>query len=145
MTPDHDASEAGPPPPRRRPAPRLPGQVVTCGWCGTTVTIPARGRIPKWCSPTCRHRAWEQARAAASGRSAVHVVEHTVERVVQARDVREVPVKVTPKRADQWVEMLDQLAQRLDAGLLYSRDLPTLRPAMERLVAAYNRREDEPR
>ena len=75
----------------------------------------------------------------------MHVVEHTVERVVQARDVREVPVKVTPKRADQWVEMLDQLAQRLDAGLLYSRDLPTLRPAMERLVAAYNRREDEPR
>ena len=37
-----------------------------CGWCGAEVNIPARGRIPKWCSGTCRHRAWEQARAAAS-------------------------------------------------------------------------------
>lgn len=76
------------------------------------------------------------------GRSAVHGVDHTVERVVQVRDIREVPVKVTPKRADEWVEMLDRLTQRLDAGLLYSRDLPLLRPAMERLVTAYNRRQD---
>jgi hypothetical protein len=71
--------------PRRRPTqqgsttepkierrlPRAPGGMVACGWCGATVTVPNRGRIPKWCSATCRHRAWEQRRAAASGRAAV--------------------------------------------------------------------------
>lgn len=109
------------------------------------VTIPGRGRVPKWCSATCRHRAWEQARAAASGRPAVHVVDHIVERATPTRQVLEVHPQVQPKKADQWAEMLDQLTQRLDAGLLYSRDLPTLRPAMKRLVAAYNRREEGPR
>lgn len=31
------------------------------------------GRRPKWCPDTCRHRAWEQRRAVASGRAAVEV------------------------------------------------------------------------
>lgn len=42
------------------------------------------------------------------------------------------------RNAGDWVQVLDQLAQRLDT----TRDLPTLLPAMERLVAAYNRRAD---
>jgi len=75
----------------------------------------------------------------------VHVVDHIVERATPTRQVLEVHPQVQPKKADQWAEMLDQLTQRLDAGLLYSRDLPTLRPAMKRLVAAYNRREEGPR
>ena len=32
--------------PRRR-MPRLPGQVVNCGWCGKFVAVPLRGRVPK--------------------------------------------------------------------------------------------------
>jgi hypothetical protein len=48
---------------------------VTCGWCGAGVTVAARGSVPKWCSATCRHRAWEQRRAAASGLVAVEVVD----------------------------------------------------------------------
>lgn len=40
---------------------------TTCGWCGGPITPRGRGPVPKWCSATCRHRAWEQARAAASG------------------------------------------------------------------------------
>jgi len=55
---------------------------VTCSWRSTDVTVPAKGRVPKWCGTSCRHRAWEQTRAAASGRSAVDVVERVVERVV---------------------------------------------------------------
>ena len=39
--------------------------MVTCGWCRATVPVPSRGRVPKWCSASCRHRAWEQRRAAA--------------------------------------------------------------------------------
>jgi hypothetical protein len=50
----------------------------TCGWCGGAIEIRARGRIPKWCSAACRQRAWEQSRAAASGRCAVEVVERVV-------------------------------------------------------------------
>ena len=43
---------------------------TTCGWCGVAIQPKARGRIPTWCSPACRQRAWEQARAVVSGRSA---------------------------------------------------------------------------
>jgi hypothetical protein len=52
---------------------------TTCGWCGGPITPRSRGPIPKWCSATCRHRAWEQSRAATSGRTAVQVVERRVE------------------------------------------------------------------
>ena len=33
---------------------RRPGQEVLCGWCGRSALIPARGRVPKWCSATLR-------------------------------------------------------------------------------------------
>lgn len=72
----------------------------------------------------------------------MHVVERTIQTVVPAPSIREVRIPVQPRNLDEWVNVLDQLSRRLDAGLLYARDLPTLRPAMERLVAAYNRRED---
>jgi Ca-activated chloride channel family protein len=45
---------------------RVAGQALACGWCGEPVRLKARGRPPKWCSPRCRRRAWEQARAAAN-------------------------------------------------------------------------------
>lgn len=51
---------------------------VTCAWCRQEVAVPVKGRVPKWCGTSCRHRAWEQTRAAASGRSAVDVVERVV-------------------------------------------------------------------
>ena len=41
---------------------------TVCGWCQGPIQIKAAGRIPKWCSPACRQRNWEQSRAAASGR-----------------------------------------------------------------------------
>jgi hypothetical protein len=61
---------------------------TTCGWCGTPMQPKARGRIPKWCSPSCRQRAWEQARAAESGLAAVKVVERRVEVAVAAAPTR---------------------------------------------------------
>src|SRR6476620_9629870 len=73
--------------------PRLRGQVVNCGWCGKFVAVPLRGRVPKWCSPACRHRAWEQRRAAASGLAAIEVVEQVVERPVRV----EVRVPAPPR------------------------------------------------
>lgn len=94
------------------------------------------GRIPKWCSPACRQRAWEQARAAASGRSAVEIVE----RVVQpppSPPVATPAEPVTPTRGD-WVP-LRELADQLDAGRIYARDLPDLAAALTDVLAGYDR------
>ena len=144
--------------PRRRPTqqgpttepkverrlPRAPGGTVACGWCGAMVTVPNRGRIPKWCSATCRHRAWEQRRAAASGRAAIEVVDRPVEVVRTITKVQrvivEAPITVAPQTVDEWAGILAELADRLDRGRIYDRDVPALRPAVAALVVAFNRR-----
>ena len=102
---------------------------MACGWCSGPITPRSRGPIPKWCSPTCRHRAWEQARAAASGRAAVQVVERRVE----------VQISVAPTRRD-WPRLLDELARQFDDGRVYDRDLPGLARALEPVLQAYRRR-----
>lgn len=58
---------------------RRPGQTVEWGWCGRTVEVPPRGRIPLWCSSSCRHRAWESRRANRDKQAEVRVVTRTVE------------------------------------------------------------------
>ena len=117
-TPDPSAAGAE----RRRAA-------SACGWCGASIELKARGRIPKWCSPSCRQRAWEQARAAASGRSAVQVVERRVE----------VPVPMPPTRRD-WPRLLDELAHQIDDGRVYDRDLDGLSSALTAVLDAVGRR-----
>jgi hypothetical protein len=102
---------------------------TACGWCGGPITPRSRGPIPKWCSPTCRHRAWEQARAAASCLSAVRLVERPVE----------VRVPAAPTRRD-WAGLLAELAHQLDDGRVYDRDLPDLASALVIVVDAYGRR-----
>ena len=116
--------------PARRGGPRVPGQGVNCGWCGKAVAIPARGRVPKWCSDSCRHRAWEQRRAAASGLAAVEVLERRVEVVPDP----------SPRSPSDWAELLAELAQRLDSGRIYERDLPVLSDSVLAVVQAFNRR-----
>ena len=71
----------------------------------------------------------EQARAAASGRSAVQVVE------------RPVPVHVAsaPTRRD-WPRLLAEFVHQLDDGRVYDRDLPPLARALEPALQAYRRR-----
>lgn len=107
----------------RRPA------ATVCGWCGEPITPRSRGPIPKWCSATCRHRAWEQARAAASGLSAVEVVERRVE----------VQVPLVPTRRD-WPRVLGELAGQLNDGRIYDRDLPAVARALQPVLEAYRRR-----
>jgi hypothetical protein len=102
---------------------------TTCGWCSGPITPRSRGPIPKWCSATCRHRAWEQARAATSGRGAVELVERRVQ----------VRVPLEPTRRD-WPTLLDRLAGQLNDGRVYDRDLPSLARALEPVLQAYRRR-----
>lgn len=79
---------------------------IECGHCGRAVDYGGTGRRPRYCSPTCRSRAWELRQAASrldqpNPMPAVvcDVVERTVERTV-AR---------TPTYADEWVRHLGKL------------------------------------
>ena len=122
---------------------RAAGGIVKCGWCNIAVTIPARGRVPKWCSATCRHRAWEQRRAAESGLSAVEVVDREVEVVRTITAAKEVPAVVpcvTPRNVADWSELLHDLADRLDRGRIYDRDVTLLAPPLTDLLDAFSRR-----
>jgi hypothetical protein len=101
----------------------------TCGWCAGPIAVKATGRLPKWCSPSCRQRAWEQSRAAASGLAAIRVVERRVE----------VPTPIAPRRQD-WPRVLGELARQLEDGRIYDRDLVALAGALNAVHDAYNRR-----
>lgn len=95
---------------------------TTCGWCGGAIDVKPTGRIPKWCSHTCRQRAWEQTRAAESGRSAVTIVERIVT----------VPAPSGPRRRD-WPALLAELAHNLERGHIYPRELPGLARALDQV------------
>jgi hypothetical protein len=121
------------------PAPRRPGQTLACGWCGSPILLPARGRTPKWCSSSCRHRAWELTRAATSGHAAIQVVDRVVEVDRLVTVVQEVPVATVPQGA-AWPAALTQLATALDTGRVYDRDLPALAQALASVADALDRR-----
>lgn len=118
---------------------RRPGQTLACGWCGSSILLPARGRVPKWCSSSCRHRAWELTRAAASGLAAVQVIDRVVQ-VDRPVTVREsVKVEVVP-HGPTWPHALAQLTEQIDTGKVYDRDLPALAAALGDVRSALNRR-----
>lgn len=114
--------------------------------------MPAKGRVPKWCGTSCRHRAWEQHRAAESGRSAVAVVERIVERVVTVQLPAPTPKVRPPQPAtpappatsaptgSAWAPLLTELARQLDTGRIYTRDLNTILPTFDEALQALNRR-----
>jgi hypothetical protein len=105
---------------------------TACGWCSGPITPRASGPIPKWCSNTCRKRAWEQKRAAASGRSAVEIVE----RVVTVPNQQPPPVP----RQLAWVDLLGVLVQQLDSGVVYDRHLLVIAVAAQDVLRATQRR-----
>jgi hypothetical protein len=114
--------------------------VVVCAWCRTEVAVPPRGRVPRWCGTACRHRAWEQRRAAASGRSATEIVERIV--TVEVPVVRTERVQLPPAtpRGPDWAPLLVELTRQLDTGRIYPRDLPALTQTLEQVITAIKRR-----
>ena len=134
ITTDATAAKDGP-----MRSPRRPGQTLACGWCGSAVLVPARGRTPKWCSSSCRHRAWELTRAAASGRAAVQVVDRVIEVDRLVTVVEEVPVRAVPQGAG-WPAALAQLVTQVDGGRVYDRDLPALAKGLQDVIDALGRR-----
>lgn len=135
--PDTTLAAIAPEVPAPKEPMRRPRQSVACGWCGTVVMVPARGRVPKWCSSSCRHRAWELSRAAASGRAAIQIVDRVVE--VDKPVTQFVEVQVSPRGA-QWPTALANLASQLGSGRVYDRDLPALADALREVLSALDRR-----
>jgi hypothetical protein len=107
---------------------------TTCGWCHGTITPRSRGPIPKWCSATCRHRAWEQSRAAASGRSAAEIVERVVTVAVPP------PPSARRPRQLAWADLLRQLAVQVEQGTVYDRHLAVITAALDDVMRALQRR-----
>ena len=86
------------------------------GWCGGSIAIKGRGRNPKWRSPSCRQRAWEQFRAAASGLSAAQLVERPFHVPVPNLDdlVVAIDVVVDAYRRRPWVRAFRRLTRTTD-------------------------------
>lgn len=135
-----------PPGARAHKSPRAPGLVLECGWCGGPVIVQVRGRMPKWCSATCRTRASERRRAAAEGLAAVEVRDRDMERVrtvkVVQHHTRHVEVEVVrwPSTTGDWVVALRDLTRRVETGRVYDRDLESLSNVIAELGAAIVRR-----
>jgi hypothetical protein len=91
--------------------------------------VPSRGRVPKWCSATCRNRAWQANHA--PGQGPVRVVQQRVQVPVPAAE---------PRNVEGWVELLEILSTRLAQGRIYKRDLTALVPAFNRLIEVTDRR-----
>ena len=121
------------------PAARTRPETVACAWCKALVAVKPRGRVPLWCSTSCRHRAWEQNRAAASGRSAVTVVERVV--AMPARPATRTPIgQPRTPRQEEWDGTLRELVRQLDTGRLYDKHVKPVATAVVELNAALNRR-----
>ena len=118
---------------------RRPGQTVECGWCGRPVNVPPRGRVPSWCSSTCRHRAWEAGRAKREQAPDIKIVTRTVEVEKPVVRMIEVPMPTEPQSAKDWAAMLELFAAQLAQGRIYRRDLPTLEPAIQRVMHVWLR------
>jgi hypothetical protein len=56
----------------------------------------------------------------------------------------EVPVPTEPRTVEEWEAVLETFATRLAQGRIYRRDLPTLEPAVRRLVEVWNRTLQQP-
>lgn len=126
---------------------RKSGQTIRCGWCQAEVSVPPRGRVPKWCSSSCRHRAWEQRRAADAGLAAVKVVDRPVEVIVEKEKIVErrvkVPVRHSPHSTREWTDVLDRLTWALSTNRMDKADLAELEPALSRVLISFSERSNK--
>jgi hypothetical protein len=125
----------------RKKSRRIPGQTIPCGWCSQPIEVRPTGRLPKWCSANCRHRAWEQRRANASNRAPVDVVDRVVEVEVDrvVRVVEKETVEVMP-RGRGWAKHLEELVSQIESGRVYDRDLPELNDALRTATQTLEKR-----
>lgn len=92
-----------------------------CVECGMQLFYAGVGRRPRYCSQTCRSRAWEKRRAARDGLVAQEVVEHRVE-VTVAPTAEDVAAWLNdhPKRLSKVLKLMEWTQRQKDglrAGL----------------------------
>ncbi len=122
---------------------------IECAYCGAEVRYVGEGRRPKFCSASCRSRAWELRRAATKlGRESPMptVVREVVERVVERE--RSVPASRVPRAVGDWVPLLEQLERQVRDepwSLVRSKDdFEELAEAVKGLYDAFSWRNPEP-
>jgi hypothetical protein len=120
---------------------------IECAHCGEKVTYSGTGRRPRYCSASCRSRAWELRQAAARlerENPMPAVVREVVERTVD----RDRPVPAAPRRAAEWVRLLQQLEHQVrDNPLVLVRsgeEFQELAAAVRGLYNAFTWRTPEP-
>lgn len=127
---------------------RRAGQTLSCGWCGRQLALAATGRTRKWCSDSCRRRAWETSHAVATGAIGVRVVDRQVEVEVpvEVPVIEQVEVPTHPKGAE-WVEALRALTWQIQGAKpsLYDRDLPAIQAALTDAARALMHRQETTR
>jgi hypothetical protein len=118
-----------------------PGEVtervvqVPCGWCSAAIPVNHwPGRRRRYCTQSCRQRAYELRTAAArygadlaAGRIAVEPAERVIERTVLAP---------YPTRPADWIAALEALAEQLRSGQLDPAQHDQLRLALQPVLAA---------
>ena len=90
------------------------------------------GANPKWCSLSCRTRAWAARRAVKADDAEVRIVDRPI------GVVRE--VEAGPRSVEDWSSMLRRQAKRVDDGRVYDRDLAQLLASVEELSGPIHRR-----
>lgn len=105
-----------------------------CGWCGTAITQPARGRRLRYCDRSCRQRAYELRTAQArhdrdvdAGVVRTEPAERVIERTVHRRH---------PDTAGGWATALAELARQIAAGTLPAHTHGQIRHALAQVRTA---------
>ena len=107
-----------------------------CVECGMRLFYAGVGRKPRYCSQTCRSRAWEKRRAARDGLIAQEVVERPVE-VYKPIDAEQVAQWLSghPRRLSAVLKMMEWTDEHLEAfrnGLEHSAEELSLIPIAEK-------------
>jgi len=127
-----------------------------CAWCGDPIELRPRARHQRYCSRSCRQRAYEVRTATtrrqtdqAAGRARTEqepvreVVERVTVRTTRSRRppalppvVREVPVVAAPTKARQVSDFLDAAAAAVSDGTIPVHDLRRVNTAAHQLLKA---------
>lgn len=113
---------------------------IECAHCGAVTAYRGSGRRPRYCSPTCRTRAWELRRA--TTRLERDDPRPTVVReVVERHTERTVSVLTRPRSVEDWVRLLGQLEHQVRTNplsLVHSdHELHDLAHAVDALYGAF--------
>ncbi len=99
----------------------------TCGWCGELMVYRGVGRRPKYCSKSCKNRAWEVRSAQrrldrdiAAGTASTEPVREVVSRPPKPEPKAPAPRQAAPRapvRIADWVKLLAVLEEQLHGEL----------------------------